>query len=100
MARERAPVLFCACSETEDRKSTRLNSSHVANSYAVFCLKKKNHVIAGRSVRFDFQHSLDASSHGGDGTWINIDSPDFPTSNTGAAPGNLDGNASASLITI
>src|SRR5690625_46382 len=24
-----------------DRKSTRLNSSHVANSYAVFCLKKK-----------------------------------------------------------
>src|SRR5690625_6448593 len=25
-----------------DRKSTRLNSSHVANSYAVFCLKKKN----------------------------------------------------------
>src|SRR5690625_6840638 len=27
-----------------DRKSTRLNSSHVAISYAVFCLKKKNHV--------------------------------------------------------
>src|SRR5690625_6202250 len=25
----------------EDRKSTRLNSSHVASSYAVFCLKKK-----------------------------------------------------------
>src|SRR5690625_3008914 len=25
-----------------DRKSTRLNSSHVAISYAVFCLKKKN----------------------------------------------------------
>src|SRR5204863_10149220 len=25
-----------------DRKSTRLNSSHVENSYAVFCLKKKN----------------------------------------------------------
>src|SRR5690625_6220215 len=24
-----------------DRKSTRLNSSHVANSYAVLCLKKK-----------------------------------------------------------
>src|SRR5690625_3211605 len=24
-----------------DRKSTRLNSSHVATSYAVFCLKKK-----------------------------------------------------------
>src|SRR5690625_5796779 len=25
----------------QDRKSTRLNSSHVASSYAVFCLKKK-----------------------------------------------------------
>src|SRR5690625_6187907 len=28
-----------------DRKSTRLNSSHVAISYAVFCLKKKNHIV-------------------------------------------------------
>src|SRR5699024_11636069 len=28
----------------EDRKSTRLNSSHVSISYAVFCLKKKNKV--------------------------------------------------------
>src|SRR5690625_5764459 len=28
--------------EEIDRKSTRLNSSHVAISYAVFCLKKKN----------------------------------------------------------
>src|SRR5271157_893929 len=27
--------------KTQDRKSTRLNSSHVRNSYAVFCLKKK-----------------------------------------------------------
>src|SRR3712207_7099431 len=27
-----------------DRKSTRLNSSHANISYAVFCLKKKNHV--------------------------------------------------------
>src|SRR5947208_11163237 len=29
-------------SSTEDRKSTRLNSSHQIISYAVFCLKKKN----------------------------------------------------------
>src|SRR5439155_18952660 len=29
----------------EDRKSTRLNSSHVAISYAVFCLKKKKSVL-------------------------------------------------------
>src|SRR5699024_12612518 len=28
--------------KAEDRKSTRLNSSHVSISYAVFCLKKKN----------------------------------------------------------
>src|SRR5690606_41882009 len=27
--------------KSEDRKSTRLNSSHVKKSYAVFCLKKK-----------------------------------------------------------
>src|SRR5690625_2190072 len=30
---------------TTDRKSTRLNSSHVAISYAVFCLKKKKKTI-------------------------------------------------------
>src|SRR3712207_7737937 len=28
----------------EDRKSTRLNSSHANISYAVFCLKKKNRI--------------------------------------------------------
>src|SRR2546426_5113353 len=27
-----------------DRKSTRLNSSHLVISYAVFCLKKKKHI--------------------------------------------------------
>src|SRR5690606_41317215 len=30
----------------KDRKSTRLNSSHVKNSYAVFCLKKKTNAPA------------------------------------------------------
>src|SRR5690349_22149140 len=34
---------------TQDRKSTRLNSSHVEISYAVFCLKKKTHI--SHSVR-------------------------------------------------
>src|SRR3989454_3052988 len=29
------------CRKTGDRKSTRLNSSHLVISYAVFCLKKK-----------------------------------------------------------
>src|SRR5256885_12270327 len=28
----------------QDRKSTRLNSSHLVISYAVFCLKKKQHI--------------------------------------------------------
>src|SRR5207253_10651586 len=32
---------LCSGKSCSDRKSTRLNSSHVAISYAVFCLKKK-----------------------------------------------------------
>src|SRR5258708_29577569 len=36
---------------TEDRKSTRLNSSHQIISYAVFCLKKKNIIQQGRTGR-------------------------------------------------
>src|SRR2546426_1073926 len=32
----------CQVIVTGDRKSTRLNSSHLVISYAVFCLKKKN----------------------------------------------------------
>src|SRR5215813_11653453 len=35
-------ALHLAVALHEDRKSTRLNSSHVRISYAVFCLKKKN----------------------------------------------------------
>src|SRR5207253_8875928 len=50
-----------ACSASaKDRKSTRLNSSHVAISYAVFCLKKKklNEGEAGLcKIRFVF-HSF------------------------------------------
>src|SRR2546426_1351028 len=33
--------------EQPDRKSTRLNSSHLVISYAVFCLKKKNKTADG-----------------------------------------------------
>src|SRR5690554_7496062 len=39
-----------------DRKSTRLNSSHVRISYAVFCLKKKNSVYCT-----DFARPLQAA---------------------------------------
>src|SRR2546430_3836551 len=41
-------------SSAEDRKSTRLNSSHSQISYAVFCLKKKKHMA---QLRFR-QHPL------------------------------------------
>src|SRR3989454_3362752 len=34
-----------------DRKSTRLNSSHLVISYAVFCLKKKKHTCPRRATR-------------------------------------------------
>src|SRR5438874_8518093 len=40
------------CRSVLDRKSTRLNSSHVEISYAVFCLKKKK-----RDDNADAQHS-------------------------------------------
>src|SRR2546427_7325858 len=36
--------LLCMLDDNEDRKSTRLNSSHSQISYAVFCLKKKKNV--------------------------------------------------------
>src|SRR3989442_1852636 len=48
-----------------DRKSTRLNSSHVRISYAVFCLKKKNH----RYHRYYFAYGLDLQSP----VWVQLD---------------------------
>src|SRR3712207_8568407 len=52
-AREQLDVRLQRLAQSlEDRKSTRLNSSHANISYAVFCLQKKNEVaqpIAGRS---------------------------------------------------
>src|SRR5216683_5139116 len=41
----------------KDRKSTRLNSSHDQNSYAVFCLKKKNKLKLRRR-RGDVQRAV------------------------------------------
>src|SRR5215475_11148696 len=38
-------------SVSQDRKSTRLNSSHVKSSYAVFCLKKKNNYLGCKTKR-------------------------------------------------
>src|SRR5690349_22223988 len=42
--------------DSGDRKSTRLNSSHVEISYAVFCLKKKN--------KFDINNTIDSRPEG------------------------------------
>src|SRR5436190_4709568 len=39
--RYRLPLVLLRGRAGEDRKSTRLNSSHTVISYAVFCLKKK-----------------------------------------------------------
>src|SRR5476649_896886 len=36
---------WTTCATTQDRKSTRLNSSHTVTSYAVFCLKKKKSIV-------------------------------------------------------
>src|SRR5439155_6839025 len=40
-----SPVTTSGQVTFKDRKSTRLNSSHVASSYAVFCLKKKKLIL-------------------------------------------------------
>src|SRR5690348_18210722 len=39
--RGRLEIITNGLERTQDRKSTRLNSSHPSISYAVFCLKKK-----------------------------------------------------------
>src|SRR5258705_8515127 len=41
-----------------DRKSTRLNSSHLGISYAVFCLKKKNETIGMEESRENTDHCI------------------------------------------
>src|SRR5438067_6996418 len=44
--------------EAEDRKSTRLNSSHVSSSYAVFCLKKKKREMKIKAGMRSIKRSL------------------------------------------
>src|SRR5258707_5168462 len=41
----------------QDRKSTRLNSSHANISYAVFCLKKKKHSTGEHTIAVSDGHS-------------------------------------------
>src|SRR5690349_22220315 len=51
--RRQGSVPFEDIGETSDRKSTRLNSSHVEISYAVFCLKKKKDLKKNVLIRYD-----------------------------------------------
>src|SRR5947207_3984867 len=71
VARSDPPAPAYRPAAREDRKSTRLNSSHTVISYAVFCLKKKKflddhtcrsgveefHVILLLSTRTDYLHT-------------------------------------------
>src|SRR6202158_6430904 len=48
---------------SKDRKSTRLNSSHHRISYAVFCLKKKKHIVVhSRIERYGVMSRLSVST--------------------------------------
>src|SRR5207244_6367281 len=52
--RRRFPADDRRCPRAQDRKSTRLNSSHQIISYAVFCLKKKKknvETVGGRGTK-------------------------------------------------
>src|SRR5207248_11799941 len=44
------PVSVAYALDAQDRKSTRLNSSHRTISYAVFCLKKKKKRLKNRGI--------------------------------------------------
>src|SRR3989442_2657609 len=48
------PRAGCGLRLSSDRKSTRLNSSHVRISYAVFCLKKKKNETAHGGMTTDY----------------------------------------------
>src|SRR5256885_5680529 len=56
---------FRRCSADLDRKSTRLNSSHLVISYAVFCLKKKKNEGPGVDCQA-LSTSCRASAYTGD----------------------------------
>src|SRR3712207_8054610 len=49
-----ATIPVVLLSAAQDRKSTRLNSSHANISYAVFCLKKKKNTI---TMLYHYTHS-------------------------------------------
>src|SRR5256885_3140455 len=61
------PALVLLTAIALDRKSTRLNSSHLVISYAVFCLKKKNLIVVAHGccpARQAPQHLVGLTPHG------------------------------------
>src|SRR5437899_6107531 len=63
--KRQAPIEIVPCAIARDRKSTRLNSSHLGISYAVFCLKKKKSVREKMFAYFDEMRSA-TGRHGGE----------------------------------
>src|SRR5437773_3508166 len=67
-----APAAGHGDASPRDRKSTRLNSSHITISYAVFCLKKKKKKMTGAGALMQGESAVTAphrvdppASHGG-----------------------------------
>src|SRR5690606_39562342 len=57
VAQQGGEGVLAAHDRVQDRKSTRLNSSHVKISYAVFCLKKKSYLfkLYSRYIKCNFR---------------------------------------------
>src|SRR5256885_11812018 len=61
--RNRRELIAAKLSRKElDRKSTRLNSSHLVISYAVFCLKKKKHIHRYQIISQTNSHAVVAAN--------------------------------------
>src|SRR5256884_5419530 len=58
----RAPATKNGALISEDRKSTRLNSSHGYISYAVFCLKKKQ-IVSELALARRLRHHIGYDTH-------------------------------------
>src|SRR5690242_21006689 len=64
--------------ELLDRKSTRLNSSHMSISYAVFCLKKKKIIIRASTTQYPTRRKISwqtRSSNTGAFSWLSYLTP-------------------------
>src|ERR1022692_1253263 len=70
------PEVYIMALPALDRKSTRLNSSHLVISYAVFCLKKKHDAQTrrrGPSLFFAFLRGLDRHGSPGGSAAVSVD---------------------------